>query len=89
MRPCCSEGHWDAEGGSAKSTAEAGHNIATAFDLCTHLKQHHSAPTNYYHKSLHQKTSVNFTSSQEKLSLTTTFVSLKLLMGQTVLLLGS
>ena len=51
-------GPWDAEGGGAKSFAEAlseaGQNIATAFDLYTHLQQHHSAPTNSYHKSLHQ-----------------------------------
>ena len=51
-------GPWDAEGGGAKSVAEAlseaGHTIATAYDLYTHLKQHHSSPTNSYHESLHQ-----------------------------------
>ena len=51
-------GPWDAEGGGAKSVAEAlseaGHTIATAYDLYTHLKQHHSSPTNYYHESVHQ-----------------------------------
>ena len=32
----------------ADALSEAGHDIAIASDLYTHLQQHHAAPNNYY-----------------------------------------
>ena len=51
-------GPWEGKGSGAYSVAEAlseaGHTIATAHDLYTHLKLHHSLPTNSYPEPVHQ-----------------------------------